>query len=67
MSLLLLLLLLLLIFIWLHQVLVAILRIFDLCCSMWVLYLQHTELQHMGTSSPTRDQTLVPCIGSTEP
>ena len=32
-------------------------------------YLQHanTELQHVGSSSLTRDQTQAPCSGSSEP
>ena len=33
----------------------------DLSCGMWHL---HSLLQHVGSSSPTKNQTQAPCIGS---
>ena len=40
----------------------------DLSCSTQDLWLQHanSELQYVGSSLLTRDQTQVPCIGTTE-
>ena len=46
-------------FIWLHQVLLAACGIF-FSCSTW------TQLQHMGSSSPTRDWTWAPWAGNVE-
>ena len=42
--------------------------IFDTCCSMWDLQLQHANslLCHEESSSLTRDQTQAPCIGNTQ-
>ena len=36
------------------------------CCGMQDIWLQHPEcqLQHVGSSSLTKDQTRAPCIGS---
>ena len=49
-------------FIWLHWVLVATHTIFSLRCDMWILQLWHmnSQLQHVGSSSLTRDQTQCP-------
>ena len=47
-----------LIFIWLCQALVVACRRFS-CGSQ-------TQLWHVGSSSPTRDRTQAPCIGSSE-
>ena len=40
----------------------------DLSCSTQDLWLQHAnfELQYVGSSLLTRDQTQVPCIGTTK-
>ena len=40
----------------------------DLHCSMWDLHcdMWDLQLQHVGSSSLTRDSTRAPCIGSTE-
>ena len=46
-------------FICLRWVLVAALGIFSLHCGM-----QNLSLWHVGSSSPTRDQTQAPCIGA---
>ena len=35
----------------------------DLSCGMWHL---HSLLQHVGSSSPTKNQTQAPCIGSSK-
>ena len=63
-------------FVWLDQVLVAAPRIFNLCCLhcgicfFCFLFLVATcrisELQHVQSSSLTRDGTQAPCIGSVE-
>ena len=43
------------------------LAVLDLCC-MWVLYLWYvnSQLQHMGSSSLTKDRTQALCIRSAE-
>ena len=46
---------------WLLRVLVVALGIFSLHCGV-----QHLYLQHVGSSSLTRDGTQTPCIGNTE-
>ena len=53
-------------FIWLCQVLVVAWGVFDLHCSTQDLQLQHasSQLQHVESSSQTRDQIQAPCIGS---
>ena len=49
-------------------ILVVALGIFDRHCNMQGLWLRHanSQLQHVGSSSLTRDRTLAPCIGSLE-
>ena len=46
-------------FIWLHWVLVV-------TCGIFWLWLVNCWLQHVGSSSLTRDQTWAPCFGSAE-
>ena len=55
-------------FIWLYQVLVPAMGIFDLHCSMQGLQFWHSnsQLQHVGSSSLARNQTWAPCAGSAE-
>ena len=62
-------------FIWLHGSWLKHMGIFNLCCDMWNLQLRHTgflvehensQLQHVGSSSLTRDQIQAPSTGSTE-
>ena len=48
-------------FFWLLQVSVVTHRIFDLRYSM-----QNLFLWHVGSSSPSRDQTWAPCTGNAE-
>ena len=54
-------------FIWLCWALVMAFGIFNLCCSIRIFSCgMQTQLWHVGSSSLTRDQSSVPCIGSTE-
>ena len=55
-------------FIWLHWVFIAALGNFHLCYGMQDLQLQHmnSQLQQVGSSSLTRDQSGAPCIGDVE-
>ena len=48
-------------FIWLHQVLVAARGLFSLYSRV-----VQTQVQHVGSSSPAKDRTRVPCFGSLE-
>ena len=55
-------------FIWVPWVLVVAHGIIDPCCSMQDLQLWHvnSKLQHVGSSSLTKDGAPVPCIGRAE-
>ena len=57
------------IFIWLHQVLVEARGIFVEACGIFFLVAACGLLScgtHVGSSSPTRNQTRAPCTGSQE-
>ena len=49
-------------FIWLYWILVVACGVFCLCCNMWDLFF--FQLQHVGSSSLTRNWTQAPWIGS---
>ena len=37
----------------------------DVACEIFSCGIQNPQLQHVGSSSLTRDRTLAPCVGST--